>query len=183
MNKTKSQSGSVHLIIIAILSIALIGTLGFVFYQNFIQNKDSTTKTNEVKTTTKTETTAATKTAAPTIAPGTVVSDFVTSYLSYMASPRDGHYDLPFALQSSVVTDGLKARLSARTLSTVDAFLLVNGAMPSGFTIGNVVTTASKSSVTVNFVGPTPQSGSHEIFYNLVLVDNEWKIDEVVESN
>ncbi len=39
MNKTKSQSGSAHLIIIIILSVALIGSLGFVFYQNYMQPK------------------------------------------------------------------------------------------------------------------------------------------------
>ncbi|MEI6054338.1 MAG: hypothetical protein WCQ49_03155 [Candidatus Saccharibacteria bacterium] len=38
MNK-KSQSGSAHLIIIVILIISLLGALGFVFWQNFMQPK------------------------------------------------------------------------------------------------------------------------------------------------
>lgn len=36
MNKKQSQSGSAHLIIILVLLLALVGSLGFVFYQNFI---------------------------------------------------------------------------------------------------------------------------------------------------
>lgn len=40
MNKRKFQSGNVQLIAIILLAIALIGTLGFVYYQNFIQEKD-----------------------------------------------------------------------------------------------------------------------------------------------
>lgn len=36
----KKQSGSAHVIIIVILVIALLGVLGFVFWQNFINKKD-----------------------------------------------------------------------------------------------------------------------------------------------
>lgn len=39
MKKRSSQSGSAHLIIIIVLTIALLGTLGFVFWQNFGQPK------------------------------------------------------------------------------------------------------------------------------------------------
>ena len=44
INKTLSQKGSAHVIVIVILVIALLSTLGFVFWQNFM-NKD-TTRTN-----------------------------------------------------------------------------------------------------------------------------------------
>lgn len=37
MNKNNNQSGSTHLIAIIILTVALIGTLGFVYWQNFGQ--------------------------------------------------------------------------------------------------------------------------------------------------
>ena len=47
MNKQKSQSGFAHLVIIIILAVALVGTLGFVFYQNVIQKKDTVSKTDE----------------------------------------------------------------------------------------------------------------------------------------
>lgn len=42
MNK-KTQSGFVHLIIIIVLAVALIGALGFVYWQNFMQPKVSDT--------------------------------------------------------------------------------------------------------------------------------------------
>lgn len=40
MNKQK-QDGSAHIVAIVILIIALVGTLGFVFWQNFLNKKDS----------------------------------------------------------------------------------------------------------------------------------------------
>lgn len=51
--KTYRQSGSAHVIIIVVLVIAVIGLLGFVFWQNFIQDdkqsqvKNSTASTND----------------------------------------------------------------------------------------------------------------------------------------
>lgn len=46
MNKQKYQSGFAHLAIIIVLIVALLGTLGFVYYQNFVAKKDDqTTKT------------------------------------------------------------------------------------------------------------------------------------------
>lgn len=46
------QKGSAHVIVTLVLAVALVGTLGFVFWQNFIK-KDEPVKQNE---TTKTET-------------------------------------------------------------------------------------------------------------------------------
>lgn len=47
MKKTNNQSGFAHLIIIVIiLAVALVGTLGFVFWQNFVQPKTSVTQSN-----------------------------------------------------------------------------------------------------------------------------------------
>lgn len=43
MDTRQSQSGSAHLIVIILLVVALIGALGFVYYQNFMQQKDITT--------------------------------------------------------------------------------------------------------------------------------------------
>lgn len=40
MKTSKSQSGSAHLIIIIILVVALLGALGFVFWQNFVNKTD-----------------------------------------------------------------------------------------------------------------------------------------------
>ena len=45
--KQQKQSGFAHLMIITvILGLALVGTLGFVYYQNFIQKKDTVSTTN-----------------------------------------------------------------------------------------------------------------------------------------
>lgn len=44
----KHQFGSAHLVIIVVLSLALIGALGFVFWQNFMQPKEITTQANSV---------------------------------------------------------------------------------------------------------------------------------------
>lgn len=49
MNNKKSQAGSAHLVIIILLAVALMGALGFVCYQNFIQPK----VTNKLTDTTK----------------------------------------------------------------------------------------------------------------------------------
>lgn len=40
MNKNQSQSGSVHLIITVVLVAALLGTVGFIFWQNFANKKN-----------------------------------------------------------------------------------------------------------------------------------------------
>lgn len=41
MKNKKSQSGSAHAIIVIILVIALLGSLGFIFWQNFVQSKNT----------------------------------------------------------------------------------------------------------------------------------------------
>ncbi len=46
----KKQQGSAHVIIVVVLVVALLGALGFIFWQNFIA-KDSESKSNEKQTT------------------------------------------------------------------------------------------------------------------------------------
>ena len=46
MNKKQSQSGFAHLAIILVLVVALLGALGFVFWQNFMQPKTVTDLSN-----------------------------------------------------------------------------------------------------------------------------------------
>lgn len=46
MKKIDSQAGSAHIVIIVVLVVALVATLGFVFWQNFIQKKDDSAKTS-----------------------------------------------------------------------------------------------------------------------------------------
>lgn len=52
MRTNKSQSGSAHLIIIIILVVALLGALGFVFWQNFVDKAADSATTNTSDTTT-----------------------------------------------------------------------------------------------------------------------------------
>lgn len=47
VGKQKSQSGSAHLIIIIVLALALIGTLGFVVWQNFINKNEASQQKSE----------------------------------------------------------------------------------------------------------------------------------------
>lgn len=44
MNKKQFQSGNVHYVIIFTLIVALLGALGFVFWQNFVQTKTTSNK-------------------------------------------------------------------------------------------------------------------------------------------
>ncbi len=46
MKKINSQSGNAHIVIIVVLVVALVATLGFVYWQNFIQKKDDSAKTS-----------------------------------------------------------------------------------------------------------------------------------------
>ena len=75
MKQQKTQSGFAHLAIIIVLAVALVGTLGFVFWQNFMQKKDSdTSKANTTTSTSKTTTTTPTTTPTTTNSnPGYIV--------------------------------------------------------------------------------------------------------------
>ncbi len=69
--KTTVNRGSAHAVIIIVLVVALLGTLGFVFWQNFIKKDDTakttdtTKQTNDNKTAESTTKKAETKTATP----------------------------------------------------------------------------------------------------------------------
>jgi cytoskeletal protein RodZ len=43
----KSQKGSAHVVVVIILVLALLGALGFIFWQNFMQKNDTITKTED----------------------------------------------------------------------------------------------------------------------------------------
>jgi hypothetical protein len=48
VNKQKSQAGFAHLIIVIVLAVGLVGALGFIYWQNFI-NKDNATSQQKSK--------------------------------------------------------------------------------------------------------------------------------------
>jgi flagellar basal body-associated protein FliL len=64
MKKPQSEQGSAHVIIIVVLVLVVLGLLGFVFWQNFIDKKPakSTASTTSSKTSTKNDTPANMKT-------------------------------------------------------------------------------------------------------------------------
>ena len=49
MTQRKSQSGSAHVIIIAVLVVALVGALGWIFWQNFVGEKPVPASSNDDK--------------------------------------------------------------------------------------------------------------------------------------
>lgn len=59
--KNQNQSGSAHVIIIAVLVVALAGTLGVVAWQNFVNKPESSVKNDSVETTAQTESSATNK--------------------------------------------------------------------------------------------------------------------------
>lgn len=62
MSTRNNETGSTHVVIIVVLIAVILGLLGFVFWQNFIQKKDTTPSASTTTTTSKavTETTPAT---------------------------------------------------------------------------------------------------------------------------
>lgn len=88
VNKHRSQTGSVHLVIIVILVAALFGALGFVFWQNFMQSKSSSTQDNTaIKATSNTDSNSSNNVTA-----STVVGNFYSEYMSVVndSSITDG---------------------------------------------------------------------------------------------
>ena len=175
MNKDKTQSGSAHLIIILILGLALLGSLGFVFYQNFIQNKDSLSNTETEKTNdeSKTTTPVAAIQTAPINDPKTVVSEFVESYLDYV-SHQDGTASA-FIHQSPVVTDSFIDYIDEQsTMPAVSDIILFIQTDPVSYDVGDAETDGTISDVLVTF---NYGSGESNTLFTLNLIENEWKID------
>lgn len=85
MQKAHTQQGSAHIIVIVALAVALAGTLGVVFYQNFIAKKSAdsrsettaidTQSTSDTKTTTSSDTT---KTTTVALKDGSIDASFGT---------------------------------------------------------------------------------------------------------
>lgn len=180
VNNNRLQSGSAHLIIIVMLSMALLGSLGFVFYQNFIQNKDTvitdTPKTNE-QAPSQLQVTTVSKT--PIVEPSVIVSDFLTLYLLFKSTVGQDTSDSAFVAQSTALTDEYKNSIINPSGMVYFSPVILAQNIPSNFEIGDATTTNTNSNVpvTLNF-GDTP----HNIVYSLILVNNEWKIDGVVKA-
>lgn len=94
MNKNKSQSGNILLIIMTVVIVILIGALGFVFWQNYMQTPKATTGTTSTPTS-----------AAITIddtAAAVLVANFYSEYSSVGNVNKDG--DPSLSDQAAVVS-------------------------------------------------------------------------------
>jgi len=174
VDKKQSQSGFAHLAIIIVLVVALIGALGFVYWQNFMQPKASDENVVATKTADDTTTTITT----PAVVPTTVVNNFLTSFLSYMAMPTtDSHNETSFASQSPVLTDTYKDSIVNPSGMVYVSPIILSQNNFASFTVGSATTTSTSSSVpvTLKFGG----NSTSNIVYNLVIVENEWKINGV----
>ncbi len=82
MKVRHSQAGSAHLVIIIVLAILLLGVLGFVFWQNFMNKPATTTKTDNTTQSVSTDTSSKDKTLSVTEwgVKGTYQSDTTYGY-------------------------------------------------------------------------------------------------------
>lgn len=178
MKQNKSQSGSVHLIIIIVLVVALLSAVGYIFWQNFSKTDtdDANTDTSTTNTTIATITTVTTV-AAPAVAPGTVVNDFLTSFFSWMAV--QGNSVATLVSSSTALTDSYKDSIINPTGLVLGSPITLTQDFPSGFTIDSVVETGSSAKVSASMLFG---SNKYQNVYTLVLVGNEWKIDSVVRA-
>jgi hypothetical protein len=169
----KKQSGSAHLVIIIVLSLVLLGVLGFVCYQNFIQNKDTVSKTDTDKN--KTVDKKSQEATTPTIEPATVVNDFLSTFLLYMSSTT-ARSDASFAEQNAALTREFRDRITNPNQGLSSSPITLAQDLPNSFTIGDVteVDNAQNVPVTLEFT-----NGDLKIVYSLIIVDDEWKIDSV----
>lgn len=174
----RSQSGSAHLVIIIILSLALLGTLGFVYYQNFIQNKDTVSKTDNNKITNKTSekaTEPTTDKTVPTVAPATVVNKFVSEFLLYKSSAA-GNTDASFAAENTSLTDEFRDRITSPNQGLSSSPIILAQDLPNSFTIGDVIEVDDVKNVPVTLEFA---NSDLKIVYTLIIVDGKWKIDSV----
>lgn len=107
MNKSNNQSGSAHAVVIIILIMAILGLLGFIFWQNFVQKKDAT-PTKSVTTSTPAMTSTATKSTAtslPIIAYGVEVPYDSTSDTYTLAPKTTGGFAGGYTIFSKKVTE------------------------------------------------------------------------------
>lgn len=164
--KKNLQKGSAHLIVVLVLVFALIGSLGFVFYQNFFQSKDDLSKPDMTTQTT------------PAVLPEKVVNEFVSSYVSYIRPQIAGHDSSSFVSHSSAVTDAFKdSVINPDGPVMVDPLLFIQNLPDSAtFAAGSAITTSNISSV------PVTLNGSPHMIYSLILIGNEWKIDAVTRA-
>lgn len=80
MSNKSIQRGSAHLVIVIVLVVALLGALGFIFYQNFVaKHSTDTTTSNSSSTSSKSSTDSTTTSTAVPLVDGSIDSSFGTT--------------------------------------------------------------------------------------------------------
>ncbi len=123
MNQRKKQSGFAHLAILTIiLGVAVIGLLGNVFWQNFMQPKK--TPDSHVSTSSKTKSSSSPKVNEIALDKSITDTSGMNLTLSYPSSWSDTH--TPESMTDSWVTDSIKIN-SPDGKYTVDLTTHING--------------------------------------------------------
>lgn len=99
LNKSSKQTGSMHIIAISIIVLALVGVLGFVLWNNYI-NKKGAAPTNESKTDTQTATIDKT---TPTPTPSPSQNVITIRELGISITVPDSIKDLTYTYKASGV--------------------------------------------------------------------------------
>lgn len=90
MKNQHKQQGSAHLVIILILAIALVGALGYIFWQNIVVKKPSDSTAQTTHSTATSSTTPKTSLTSDSVK--TTVSAFYAKYLTAFKHTNDPNY-------------------------------------------------------------------------------------------
>lgn len=145
VNKRKSQSGFAHLAIIIVLVVALLGALGYIYWQNFMQPKTDDNKSSNATSATITEN-GVTLTISKNIGPvGTVVQVSISGLPADTTPPFAG---LNFLASNGGGTTGYDISIDTRTLNS--------GAYQTDYTIPAQISLGAEPPAT-----PTPTGLSY----------------------
>jgi hypothetical protein len=98
MRKEHKQNGSAHVIVIVILALALAGTLGVVFYQNFIAKKQSSTADSVTQGDQKSD---SNKTPSPAVPATTITQSDRSGWLRFTNNILGYQIDYPAQIYGS----------------------------------------------------------------------------------
>lgn len=143
MKNKHSQAGSAHLIIIIILAIALIGALGFVFWQNVIQKK---TDVQDRVVTTKTEPTAPATIAKQEIALSEIAADNTLG--TNLALKYPNTWTMAHETTGKIAGDNLASEIY--NITSPDSKVIVNFIVSNGGFGGMCEKTAGDEIIEIN---------------------------------
>lgn len=178
MKQKNNQSESGHILIIIALVVVLLGALGFIFWQNFMQPKTDDDTDNTTTTITTTSSTTINTQVAPDVEPAAVANSFLSGFFSYMSVSGNSVGD--FVSQSSIsslLTDSYKDSIINPSGNVYGSPITLTQDFPAGFTVDSTITVNNESTVSATMLYGINTENSIHVLYSLVLVENEWKID------